>query len=108
MFQKRCAFGPPPMPVEFDLSCSGLWATLESMLPTQDLRVRETARLLTPRALKAQLPITERSNETVVASRDLITRILQRQDPRFLIVVGPCSIHDPPAALEYAKRLQAL
>jgi len=48
------------------------------------------------------------SNETVVRSRDLITRILQRSDSRFLVVVGPCSIHDPAAALEYASRLNLL
>ena len=78
------------------------------MLPTQDLRVKETVRLLTPRALKAQLPMTGRSNETVLAGRDLVTRILQRQDPRFLVVVGPCSIHDPKGALEYASKLAAV
>ena len=78
------------------------------MLPTQDLRVKETVRLLTPRALKAELPMTERSNETVVTGRDLVTRILQRQDDRFLVVVGPCSIHDAEGALEYASKLNAL
>ena len=52
--------------------------------------------------------MTERSNETVVTGRDLVTRILQRQDPRFLVVVGPCSIHDPKGALDYASQLAAL
>ena len=78
------------------------------MLPTQDLRVKETVRLLTPRALKAALPMTVRSNQTVVTGRDLVTRILQRQDDRFLVVVGPCSIHDAEGALEYASKLNAL
>src|SRR6266481_2356782 len=78
------------------------------MRPTQDLRVRETIRLLTPRALKSETPMTETSNETVVNSRDLITRILQRNDSRFLVIVGPCSIHDPRGALDYATKLNAL
>ncbi len=78
------------------------------MLPTQDLRVRETVRLSTPRALKALSPATAAVNETVVAGRDLVTRILQKRDPRFLVVLGPCSIHDPKGALEYAARLNVL
>ncbi len=76
--------------------------------PTQDLRVKATVRLLTPRALKAEAPMTGVANETVVSSRELITRILQRHDPRFLVVAGPCSIHDPKGALEYAAKLNAL
>jgi len=79
-----------------------------SFPPTQDLRVKATVRLLTPRALKAEAPMTAVSNETVVTSRDLITRILRRDDPRFLVVVGPCSIHDPRGALEYAAKLNCL
>src|SRR5688572_21688077 len=78
------------------------------MRPTQDLRVKQTVRLLTPRALKSELPMTEASNQTVVTSRDQITQILQQQDSRFLVVVGPCSIHDPASALEYAQRLMSL
>src|SRR5438477_2414670 len=76
--------------------------------PTQDLRVRETVRLLTPRALKAEAPMSEVCNETVVTSREVIARILQQKDQRFLVVVGPCSIHDPQAALEYAAKLNGL
>ena len=78
------------------------------MRPTQDLRVRETIRLITPGALKSEAPMTETSNETVVNSRDLITRILQRNDSRFLVIVGPCSIHDPRGALDYATKLNVL
>jgi len=80
----------------------------QQMRPTQDLRVKETVRLLPPRTLKGEVPMTEAANETVVNSRDLITRILQRNDPRFLVVIGPCSIHDPQGALEYAARLNKL
>jgi len=78
------------------------------MLRTQDLRVREVVRLLTPRALKAELPMTEPSNQTVVASRERIRNILEQRDPRLLVVVGPCSIHDVAGALEYGTRLNAL
>jgi 3-deoxy-7-phosphoheptulonate synthase len=78
------------------------------MLRTQDLRVREVVRLLTPRALKTELPMTETSNQTVVTSRERINRILQQKDPRLLLVVGPCSIHDVNAALEYGTKLNAL
>lgn len=78
------------------------------MLPTHNLHVRETVRLPAPLALKAELPMTPRSNETVVAGRNAISAILRQQDPRLLVVVGPCSIHDPKGALEYATRLNAL
>ena len=78
------------------------------MVPTQNLHVKEAARLLTPRALKAELPASEAANHSVVANRQCVTRILQRNDPRLLVVVGPCSIHDTNGALEYGTRLNAL
>ncbi|HWF18588.1 MAG TPA: 3-deoxy-7-phosphoheptulonate synthase [Verrucomicrobiae bacterium] len=78
------------------------------MFPTQDLHVKELVRLSTPSALKAELPTTEASNVTVVRGREAITRILRQEDPRLLVIVGPCSIHDPAGALEYAKKLNAL
>ncbi len=76
--------------------------------PTHNLRVREVVRLQPPSVLKSQLPATETSNETVVRSRSTIEAILERRDPRLLVVIGPCSIHDPGAALEYAQRLAQL
>lgn len=78
------------------------------MLPTQNLHVKEAVRLLTPRSLKAKLPVSEAATATVVASRERVTRILQQKDRRLLVVVGPCSIHDVDGALEYATRLSAL
>jgi 3-deoxy-7-phosphoheptulonate synthase len=78
------------------------------MFPTQNLHVRETARLITPRALKDHLPMTETSNRTVVESRERVIRILEQKVPRLLVVVGPCSIHDIDGALEYATRLDAV
>src|SRR5208283_1108257 len=78
------------------------------MYRTQDLHVKEIVRLLTPRELKAQLPATDAANATVARSRERIVRILQQKDPRLLVVIGPCSIHDEKGALEYATRLNAL
>ena len=78
------------------------------MLPTQNLHVKEAVRLLTPRALKAELPVSEAGNRTVAGSRARVIDILQRRDPRLLVVVGPCSIHDVKGALEYGARLSRL
>jgi len=78
------------------------------MIQTYDLRVKETVRLLTPRALKAAFPMNAASNATVLAGREAVDGILEQRDSRFLVVVGPCSIHDPEAAFEYAVRLNAL
>ena len=64
--------------------------------------------LMPPRALKAELPMTEAVNRTVVEGREAIRRILRQEDRRLLVIVGPCSIHDPAAALEYAGRLNTL
>ncbi len=78
------------------------------MFPTQNLHVKETVRLLTPRALKAEFPMSEASNRTVVASREKVASILRQEDNRLLVVIGPCSIHDADGALEYGRRLQGL
>jgi len=78
------------------------------LVPTNNLRVKESVRLTPPAVLKAGLPMTEKSNQTVVESRNIISKILKQQDPRLLVVVGPCSIHDPKSALEYATRLNAV
>jgi 3-deoxy-7-phosphoheptulonate synthase len=75
------------------------------MRPTQNLHVREVTRLLTPLALKSDLPVSEASNETVASSRERIQNILLQKDPRLLVVVGPCSIHDIKGALDYGSRL---
>jgi len=78
------------------------------MFRTQDLHVREIVRLLSPATLKAELPITEASSATVARGREAVTRILRQKDPRLLVVVGPCSMHDVAGALEYANKLNAL
>ncbi len=78
------------------------------MFSTQDLHVKEIVRLSPPRALKAELPMTEVSNALVLRSRQVVGRILEQRDPRLLVVVGPCSIHDVSGALDYAARLTVL
>jgi len=78
------------------------------MQKTNDLRVVSARRLLAPSELKHALPMDVRANETVVTGRQTVQRILHGEDPRLLVVVGPCSIHDPAAAMEYARRLSAL
>jgi len=69
---------------------------------------KEMVRLLPPRALKAELPVSEAANATVVRGRQAVNNILAQKDERLLIVAGPCSIHDTAGALEYASKLNAL
>ena len=64
--------------------------------------------LPTPAVVKAALPISDRAEKTVFEARLTVEQILDRRDPRMLVVVGPCSIHDPVAALDYAHRLKKL
>ena len=78
------------------------------MYRTQDLNVKEIVRLSTPQQIKAATPAGELVNATVARSRERIIRILRQQDPRLLVVIGPCSIHDEQSALEYAGRLNVL
>lgn len=78
------------------------------MEETQDLNIAHNSALVPPRDLKAELPMTEAANRTVVEGRRQVQAILGREDQRLLAVVGPCSIHDPAAAREYAGRLNEL
>ncbi|MBF7052601.1 3-deoxy-7-phosphoheptulonate synthase [Halomonas sp. KAO] len=64
--------------------------------------------LITPEALKQEIPLTDVAEQTVIEGRHTIQRILDGEDPRLLVVVGPCSIHDVDAALDYARRLRRL
>jgi 3-deoxy-7-phosphoheptulonate synthase len=78
------------------------------MLRTQDLRVVATEPLTPPAELKRELPADDTHYAVVVRARETVRAILAGTDPRLLAVVGPCSIHDPEAALDYARRLRAL
>ena len=75
---------------------------------TDDLRIRRIDALIPPAQLIAQLPCTEEASETVAASRRALHHILHGHDDRLAVVIGPCSIHDPVAAMEYARRLRPL
>jgi 3-deoxy-7-phosphoheptulonate synthase len=76
--------------------------------PTDDVRIKELKQLVAPSILMAELPITDEASELVVASRSAAEKIIKGEDDRLLVVVGPCSIHDPDAALEYGRRLAGL
>jgi 3-deoxy-7-phosphoheptulonate synthase len=78
------------------------------MRQTHNLNVAETVRLIPPRQFKEELPIAETNVDAVVKGREDVKAILQGKDPRMMIIVGPCSIHDPKGALDYAKRLNEL
>ena len=73
-----------------------------------DLRITQVRPLLPPAILLEEIPITERASELVASTRQAIANVLTGQDPRLVIVVGPCSIHDTKAAADYARRLLAL
>jgi len=71
---------------------------------TYDVRVEEFSPLVAPAGLTRELPITSKATKTVLAGRETIENILSKKDKRLLVIVGPCSIHDVDAALEYAER----
>ncbi len=74
----------------------------------EDVHVVAIEPLVTPRQLKTELPLTAAAEQTVADGRLTVKRILDREDHRMLVIVGPCSVHDPKAALEYAERLKKL
>lgn len=78
------------------------------MEAVRDLNIRETTPLAPPRQMRAEMPPDDIALGTVVEGRVEIERILQRRDDRMLAIVGPCCIHDPDAALEYAGKLNEL
>lgn len=80
--------------------------SLTPMQPTQNINVRASTPLISPRRLKTDHAMTENANRTVVEAREVVKHIIDGHDPRFLAIVGPCSIHDPQAAIEYAQRLR--
>ena len=75
---------------------------------TDDLKISSMKELISPRELIEALPMSRGAIDTVVQTRNEIINILNRTDKRFLLIVGPCSIHDIKAASEYAKRLLEL
>lgn len=73
-----------------------------------DVNIQSMIPLVTPADLKAELPLTDTAYQTVLNGRDTIRKILDGEDKRLFVVIGPCSIHDTTAAHEYAERLKVL
>jgi 3-deoxy-7-phosphoheptulonate synthase len=72
---------------------------------TDDVRVKEIKEVIPPSRILAELTASNGTSDNIVATRSDIHRILHGADDRLLVIIGPCSIHDPKAALEYAQRL---
>ena len=75
---------------------------------TDDVRIHALAELLPPIAHLYELPISEQATDLVLKTRAEIAKLLKGEDKRLLVIIGPCSIHDPKAALEYAQKLLVL
>ena len=78
------------------------------MQQTENLNIEAFDAMPTPEEIHARVPLSEAAAQTVVTGRRTLEGILDRQDGRIFVVVGPCSIHDPVAGLDYARRLKAL
>ena len=78
------------------------------MKKTNDLRIISESPVISPAELETEFPMTEDSSTTVADSREAINRILRGEDKRLMGIVGPCSIHDRDAAIEYAERFSLL
>ena len=76
--------------------------------PARDVNIQRTEPLISPVDLVKELPLTPEVEATVLEGRRQIQAVLRGDDPRFLVIVGPCSIHDEKAALDYAERLKKL
>ena len=75
---------------------------------TDDVRIHKIKELLPPIALRERFPSSKQATKSVFSGRQAISKIFNSQDDRLLVVIGPCSIHDPKAALEYGERLVKL
>ncbi len=74
----------------------------------ENINIRSQDVLVTPKALKEEIPVTDTARKTITEGRSTIQNILDKKDHRILVVIGPCSIHDITAAKDYANRLKAL
>ena len=75
---------------------------------TDDLRITQVRPLIPPAILLEEIPLSERASNVVSNTRIAVSNAIEGRDPRLVVIVGPCSIHDPKAALEYAGRLERL
>ncbi len=78
------------------------------MIKTNNLKISGITPIIAPGDLRQVFPLSEKNREFVQKSREQIKSILSREDKRLMVVVGPCSIHDTEAAIDYAKRLKTL
>ena len=78
------------------------------MKHTENLNIVDVFPLTSPKKLKEKLPVSENAADTVIQARNTIKRVLAGEERRLLMIVGPCSIHDPEAARDYALRLKKL
>jgi 3-deoxy-7-phosphoheptulonate synthase len=77
-------------------------------MKTRDLRVEGYRPLIPPAILLDELPLSESGSRTIATAREELVRILDREDDRLIVIVGPCSVHDVDAGMEYARRLATL
>ncbi|GAW95955.1 MULTISPECIES: 3-deoxy-7-phosphoheptulonate synthase [Colwellia] len=77
-------------------------------ISSNDIHVNAEHVLITPEALRAELPLSEAGRDFVQQSRKTISAIIHKRDPRLLVISGPCSVHDVEAAKDYARQLKAL
>jgi len=75
--------------------------------PTEDLRIASIQEVISPAELHREIPLSDSGAATVSNARSAIQSILNGEDDRLVLIVGPCSIHDPEAALDYARKLKA-
>ena len=79
-----------------------------NIMANVDIRIRQTESLATPDELNKRFPVDEMTGKSIRISRQTVNDIIQGRDPRLLAIVGPCSLHDSKAAVEYAQKLKAL
>ena len=77
-------------------------------MQTNNLRITRIRPLISPAILAEEIPVSDSAARLVADARETVAAILAGRDPRMLAVVGPCSIHDPAAAIEYAQHLREL
>eukprot|EP01063_Lacrimia_lanifica_P038828 TRINITY_DN8359_c0_g2_i2.p1 TRINITY_DN8359_c0_g2~~TRINITY_DN8359_c0_g2_i2.p1 ORF type:complete len:376 (+),score=158.27 TRINITY_DN8359_c0_g2_i2:61-1188(+) len=87
---------------------NGSTLSLDELQSIDDLRIKKLQPLLPPSILLDELPLSDKAQEVVVAGRWAVTSAIKGTDDRLVVVVGPCSIHDPEAAMAYAKELRKM
>ena len=78
------------------------------MKSNNNIRISSFEKLISPNELQKKIPETEKSNETIYKTREEFTKILENKDDRFVVITGPCSIHNIELAMDYANRLKKL